>query len=243
MIELINSDCVDALADMFDDSVDMVLTDIPYGECGKDSNGLRLLDMGLADEVDFDLDHVVDELVRVCRGSIYVFCGTEQVSLIRGALNQWELSTRLCIWEKLNPSPMNGEHIWLSGIECCVYGKKKGATFNRRCTNTVWKFPLGSSKIHPTMKPLAMMEYLIESSSNEGDSVLDICMGSGTTGVACRNLKRDFVGIEQHKEYFDIASARINSRDDKRFLRESNVVKRAESLVVNNNNNNSKEKK
>jgi len=63
---------------------------------------------------------------------------------------------------------------------------------------------------HPTKKPIALMEYLIKTYTNEGDTVLDFCMGSGTTGVACRNLNRNFIGIEKVPEYFEIAKARIH---------------------------------
>jgi len=58
---------------------------------------------------------------------------------------------------------------------------------------------------HPTKKPMALMEYLIKTYTNEGETVLDFCMGSGTTGVACRNLNRNFIGIEKDLEYFEIA--------------------------------------
>ena len=67
-----------------------------------------------------------------------------------------------------------------------------------------------NESLHPTQKPLFLMEYLIKTYSNEGDTVLDFCMGSGTTGVACKNLNRNFIGIEKEKEYYDIAVKRIN---------------------------------
>ena len=104
---------------------------------------------------------------------------------------------------------MNGDKIWLSGIECCVYGKFPKATFNEHCKNTVWKFPCGRSKVHPTEKPLKLFEYIISVSSNYNDIVFDPLMGSGTTGVACKNLNRDFIGIELDKNYYDIACKRI----------------------------------
>ena len=71
---------------------------------------------------------------------------------------------------------------------------------------------------HPTQKPLALMEYLIKTYTNEGDTVFDPTMGSGTTGVACRNLNRSFIGIEIDERYFAIAEARISSapKGDKR---------------------------
>ena len=64
-------------------------------------------------------------------------------------------------------------------------------------------------KVHPTQKPVALMEYLIRTYTNESDTVLDNCMGSGTTGVACVNTNRNFIGIEKDEKYFEIAKNRI----------------------------------
>ena len=78
---------------------------------------------------------------------------------------------------------------------------------------TIIRFPaakLVGRTVHPTQKPVALMEYLIKTYTNEGDLVLDNCMGSGTTGVACKNLNRNFIGIELDPEYFKIAEKRIN---------------------------------
>lgn len=63
--------------------------------------------------------------------------------------------------------------------------------------------------VHPTQKPISLMEYLIKTYSNEGDVVLDFCAGSGTTGVAAKNLNRDFIGIEMDEGYFKVAQERI----------------------------------
>ena len=68
------------------------------------------------------------------------------------------------------------------------------------------------SKLHPTQKPIELMEYLIKTYTHENDIVLDFTMGSGTTGVACKNLNRNFIGIELDKEYFNIAKSRINEQ-------------------------------
>lgn len=65
-------------------------------------------------------------------------------------------------------------------------------------------------RFHPTQKPITLMEYLVKTYTNEGDTVLDNCMGSGTTGVACKNLNRNFIGIEKDEAYFEIARKRIN---------------------------------
>ena len=68
----------------------------------------------------------------------------------------------------------------------------------------------GKKAIHPTQKPVALLEYLIKTYTNDGETVLDNCMGSGSTGVACVNLNRSFIGIEMDDKYFEIASKRIN---------------------------------
>lgn len=106
---------------------------------------------------------------------------------------------------------MNGDKLWLSGIECCVYGKFPKATFNQHCKNSVFRFPCGRNKIHPTQKPLPLISYLIESSSNEGDTVFDPCMGSGTTGEACLKLNRKFIGCELNTTYYLAAKERIEN--------------------------------
>ena len=75
----------------------------------------------------------------------------------------------------------------------------------------ILEIPVEKKNMHPTQKPVALMEYLIRTYSNEGELVLDNCMGSGTTGVACVNTSRRFIGIESDPTYFDMAVARINS--------------------------------
>lgn len=209
--KVIQGDCLEVMKQIPDNSIDLVVTDIPYGEVNRNSNGLRDLDKGNADIFDLDLDNLVSEFVRVSKGSMYIFCGTEQVSKLRATMVEKGLSTRLIIWEKTNPSPMNGQHIWLSGVECCVYGKKKNATFNEHCKNSVLRFPNGSSKLHPTQKPLNLFKKLIEVSSNEGDLILDPFLGSGTTAVACKQLNRNFIGIELSPDYCKIAEERIKA--------------------------------
>ena len=147
---------------------------------------------------------------RITKGSIYIFCGTEQVSEIREQMVEHGLSTRLIIWNKTNPSPMNGQHIWLSSIECCVYGKFKNATFNEHCKGSVLNFPCGRGKVHPTEKPIKLFEYIVKVSSNENDTILDPFAGSGTTGVACKNLNRNYILIEKEPEYIDIINKRLS---------------------------------
>lgn len=207
--KIICGDCIKLMQNLGNSSVDLILTDIPYGEVNRKSNKLRNLDKNFADVETFNLNEFLYECVRVCKGSIYIFCGIEQVSFIRKYFVAEKLSTRLCIWEKTNPSPMNGQHIWLSGIECCVYGKKKGATFNEHCKNSVWRYPSGRGKFHPTEKPLKLFQYIIKASSNQDDVVLDPCIGSGTTANAAILEGRNYIGFEINEECIDYVKQRI----------------------------------
>ena len=212
MIELnkiYNEDCLEGMKRIPDGSVDCIVTDIPYNECSRADNGLRNLDKDKADIGMFDVDMLTQNLCDKTKGSIYMFCGFNQVSTIRQAMSKKGLSTRIVVWEKTNPSPMNGSAIWLSGVELCVYGKKQGATFNLHCKNTVFRYPCGGGRIHPTQKPVELMVQLIAASTKEGDTVLDPFMGSGTTAIAAIREKRNFIGFELNKEYYDKACKRI----------------------------------
>jgi len=210
---LMQGDCLERMKEIPDGSVDMILADIPYGEVNQKSSGLRLLDRGSADACEINLEGMIKECIRVCSGSFYIFCGTQQISTIITHFKEHKLTTRLCAWEKSNPSPMNGDKLWLSGMEFCVFARKPKSTFNERCKKGLWQNPVGRSKIHPTEKPVKLMERLILASSNEGDTVLDFTMGSGSTGVAARNLGRKFIGIELDLNYFNIALERIEAAE------------------------------
>ena len=209
MVKLLHGDCMDFLPTIADNSVDITVTDIPYDEVNRKSSGLRNLDKGVADIAEFSLEYLVSELCRTTKSSVYIFCGIGQVSEIRRLMVENRMSTRLCIWEKTNPSPMNGDKLWLSGVECCVFGRFPKSTFNEHCKNTVFRYPCGRNKLHPTQKPLELIERLVLASSNPGDTVFDPFMGSGTTAIAAINTGRHFIGIEKDAGYFDIAQKRI----------------------------------
>ena len=198
---------------MPNDSVDVTLTDIPYGEINRKDNGLRNLNKSNADITTFELDKFLNELYRITSGTIIIFCGQHQLSEIKNFFqDKQDLhkgTVRQIIWKKTNPSPMNGKNIYLSGIENAIWFKKRGATFNANCKNTVFEYPCGRNKLHPTQKNLKLIEELIVDNSNEQDIIFDPCMGSGTTGIACINTNRRFLGVEIDENYFDIARQRI----------------------------------
>lgn len=84
----------------------------------------------------------------------------------------------------------------------------------KRYPYNIIQFNMDKPKVHPTQKPVALLEYLIKTYTNEGEVVLDSCMGSGTCGVACKNLNRDFIGIEKEEKYFNIAKQRLDDCDE-----------------------------
>lgn len=206
--KLYHGDCLEIMPQL--EPVDLILTDIPYGEVNRSDKGLRNLDKGDADRETFNLSIFMAEILK--NGSnFYIFCGTEQVSLIRHTMVLSGLSTRLCIWEKTNPSPMNGEHIWLSSLECCVFGKRAGAIFTTKCESSVFRFPICRNQIHPTQKPVALFQKIITVSSLKNQIVFDPCFGSGTSGYVSERLNRRWIGIEISEEYCEVAARRIEN--------------------------------
>ena len=213
MIKLLQGDCMELMDNIPNESIDLVLTDIPYNVVNREDNGLRKLDKENADVLTFDLINFLEQLYDKAKSTIIIFCGKEQVSTIHSFFNNKQKkgmgTVRQLIWEKSNPSPMNGQHIYLSGVENAIWFKKRGGTFNAHCKNTVFKYPIGRSKLHPTEKNHLLLQELILDNSNENDLILDPCMGSGSTGVVALQNNRNFLGIELNQNYFEIAKNRL----------------------------------
>ena len=208
---IINANCIDIMKDMKDDSVHFTLTDIPYDAVSRGSNGLRVLDKGKADILTFDLNEFLEEVYRLSQNSCVIFCGKEQFSFIYEFFDNKKGTVRPIIWEKTNPSPMNGQYVYLSGVEMAVWFKKSGAkTFNAHCKNTVMRHPNGSRKIHPTEKNHKLLEEIILDNSNAGDLVFDPLFGSGSTLLVAKQLGRNYYGIELDKDYFQSAKNRLS---------------------------------
>lgn len=204
---------MDYMKSMSDNCVHLTLTDIPYGVVNRDSNGLRNLNKEEADVMTFELQDFLSEVYRVTSGTIIIFCSKEQISEIYKFFDEKQKkklgTVRHLVWEKTNPSPMNGQYIYLSGIENAVWFKKKGATFNAHCKNPVFRYACGRSKLHPTEKNHDLLKELILDNSNEGDIVFDPCAGSGSHLLVAKENNRQWLGIELNREYFNIASERI----------------------------------
>ena len=204
---------MDYMKTMEDGCVHLTLTDIPYGVVNRDSNGLRNLNKEEADVMTFELNDFLSEVYRVTSGTIIIFCSKEQISEIYKFFDEKQKkklgTVRHLVWEKTNPSPMNGQYIYLSGIENAVWFKKKGGTFNAHCKNPIFKYACGRSKLHPTEKNHDLLKELILDNSNEGDIVFDPCSGSGSHLLVAKQNNRQWLGVELNREYFNIASERV----------------------------------
>lgn len=212
---IFNTDCMEFMSNIKQGGVfDVTLTDIPYDMVNRADNGLRNLNKDKADIITFNLDNFLNEIYRLTSGSIIIFCGVNQVSQIYNYFadkqNNKQGTTRQLIWKKTNPSPMNGQHIYLSGIENAIWFRKRGATFNAHCKNTVFEFPSGRSKIHPTEKNHELLKDLILDNSNDGDIIFDPCAGSLAHCLVAKENGRRYVGCELNREYFDKGIERLN---------------------------------
>jgi len=243
MIDLRHGDCLELMRDLPDGSVDMVLTDPPYGttQCKWDSV--------------IPFEPMWEQLKRVTkRNSAIVLTasqpftsvlGASQISMLKyswywrktratGHLNAKKMPMKdvediLVFYADLpnyNPQGIvkvnkiqknSASHIArgiTSEATSVVTGgitKKEYAQENTGYPRQVLDFQSEGKTVHPTQKPVALMEYLIRTYTNEGETVLDFTMGSGTTGVACANTGRSFIGIELDEGYFNIARKRINA--------------------------------
>ena len=233
-INLMNMDCLAAMAEMKDSSVDLILTDPPYN-LGKfmekrATNLQRMRDnfFGAAgwDDMEFSeweesMDSFFKAAARVMKkgGSMIVFMAIIKVeSIINLAQKNGFYYKTTGIWHKKNPMPRNMNLHFVNSTETWVYFVYKAhtGTFNND-GKVLHDFvetsvaPSGERKYgkHPTQKPVALMSYFVSVLSNPGDLVFDPFMGSGSTGVAAVTLGRRFTGIELNETYYGIARKRI----------------------------------
>lgn len=237
-IKLYNGDCYQILKDMNTQiKVDAIITDIPYFQVVKNDWDNQWRD--LSDYLDWcnSCFNYCYNLLKE-NGSLLIFTGRQYNRKICNELDKIFYEKRIIIWARKRTFNNTRGKALASGYEpICYYTKdEKNYTFNNIkikvdskrpeyttgylkdgiALSDVWSdipaLPHNSKEKvnHPTQKPIKLMERCIEMITNEGDTVLDFCMGSGTTGVACKNLNRSFIGIELDKTYFGIAEKRIN---------------------------------
>ena len=219
---LMQGDCLEKMGMIEDNSVDLVLTDPPYNIARKNNfhtMGRAGIDFGEWDK-GFDLFSYMRELPRVlhANGSLIIFNDWKNLGEIAkfGETLGFDIKD-LIRWEKSNPMPRNKDRRYVTDYECAVWLVKQKSkwTFNRQSETydrPCFKgslTPKGEKTGHTTQKPEYLMEQLVKTHSNLGDTILDPFMGSGTTGVACRNLSRNFIGIELDENYYNSAKQRI----------------------------------
>lgn len=225
---LVQGECLEAMREIPDASIDMVLCDLPYGTTQNKWDSV------------IPFENLWAEYRRVCKGMVVLT--TSQPFTSQVVMSAPDLFKYAWVWEKsaatghLNAKrmPMKlhedvlvfclGEHTYnpqdLVPHNKVTSRRSNGGNFGdsgkesfQEWTNyprSIVRFPRDAKPFHPTQKPVALMEYLIRTYTNEGDVVLDNTMGSGTTGVACLNTGRRFIGIEREQTYFEVACQRVS---------------------------------
>ncbi len=227
-IELLHGDCFELIKDIPDNSIDLVIIDPPYEKkgngyyCGGGAFGSKKRDYHsqldnnqLLKGVD---DEILDELLRVMKKcNIYIWSNKQQLKQYIDYFEEKGYNTDLLTWHKTNPVPTCNNK-YLSDTEYILFFRENGVkiygTYATKKKYYVTPTNKEDKKLykHPTIKPLNIINNLIINSSQENDVVLDCFMGTGTTGVACVNTGRRFIGMEINKSYFDIAKGRINEQ-------------------------------
>lgn len=236
MIKLYNNDCLKILSTLPDHSVDMVLADLPFGTTKNQWDHIipmdqlwgqykRLLKVGGV--VALFGDEPFSSKLRLSNPKWYRYDWYWTKNNATGFLNANRMplkrvETISIFYPKLplyNPQKEIGykPYTSMTGSKTKNYGKFKSIkTVNdgSRYPTNVLTFNKVNKTIHPTQKPVDLLEYLIKTYTNEGMTVLDNVMGSGSTGVACKNLNRNFIGIEKDPDYFKLAKERLDGNVD-----------------------------
>lgn len=220
MIQLMHGDCLELMKNIPNKSIDLVVTDPPYKIETSGAGIYKQADKQYVKELNgmkdgFD-EKVLDELCRVMKKiNIYFFCSQKQIiPLLDYFVKKRKCNWNLLCWHKTNPVPACGNK-YLTDTEFILFFREKGVKiygeFNTKFTYYVTPLNQKDKKKygHPTIKPLELVRNLVVNSSQEGETVLDCFMGSGTTGIACKDTNRNFIGIEVCEEYIQIAEKRI----------------------------------
>ena len=217
-----NEDCLEGMKRIPDGSVDLCVTDPPYLIETQGGGIYTQEDKQYVKELNDIKDgfrtEILDELCRVMkRINIYLFCSQKQIiPLTDYFVTKRGCNWNLLSWHKDNPVPACGNK-YLTDTEYLLFFRQKGVKLygNFDTKRTWFNTPLNQSDKekwgHPTIKPLGIVRTLVFNSSEEGQTILDPFMGSGTTAIACIKERRHFIGFELSKEYFDKAVRRIKA--------------------------------
>ncbi len=221
MNKLIHGDCLAEMDELILEGVkvDAIITDPPYNIARKNNfhtMGRSGIDFGEWDK-GFDLFSYIDKCYKLLNknGSFIIFNDWKNLGDIsKYAENLGFITKDMIRIRKKNPMPRNRDRRYITDYECAIWFTMPKAkwVFNRQ--DEKYERPEFCCSIekgfHPTQKNLKLMEWLVKIHSNKNDMILDPFMGSGTTGVACKNLNREFIGIEMEDKYFNTAKDRIN---------------------------------
>lgn len=206
--------------------VNHIITDPPYNISHENNfNTLKCprqgVDFGEWDK-SFDLFSWISKYEKILdkNGSMIIFCSYRYISFIIKTMEESNLEVKdVLVWKKSNPMPRNIERRYVQDMEFAIWGVKKGAkwVFNKDKEKPYMRSMFETSTvsgnertIHPTQKSLHLMQDIIKIHTNRDDVIIDPFMGSGTTGLACLNLNRKFIGIELDKNYFNLSAERLN---------------------------------
>jgi len=205
--QIIQGDCLEVMKGIPDKSVDLVVTDPPYGIAYKKKGEISMIgDYGNV------LGLVLPDLYRVLKdnGAIYIFTSFKLLGDWLYRFQSYFKMHNLLIWDKKRNSGLQMGFNYGFRYEMIFFGSK-GLHKLKGYYDDVLIFDKVKKRQHPTQKPLDLIKKIIELSSNEGDIINDPFLGSGTTAVACKELGRRYIGIEISPEYCEIARRRINA--------------------------------
>lgn len=222
--QIIQGDCLQALAELPQASVDLLLTDPPYTisrPTGFTNTKLAKyatlsMEFGEWDKQELDLTALATAFFRVVKphGTVIVFYDFWKLTYLAEALTQAGFKVlRHLIWQKTNPVPINTRAGYLSNSrEYALSAVKQGkATFNSFYDTGIYEHGIPTNKVHPTQKPIKLFVELVEKHSNPGDLVLDPFCGSGTTCVAAKQLGRNYIGIDASADAIKLSRRRLKA--------------------------------
>lgn len=214
--KIICGDCLEVMKEMPDKSVDLVLTDPPYGMSYQSSWRTEKHDkIENDDSLDWFPDFI-KECYRVLKDNshCYLFCNDYSITDFRKQAEQAGFNPkRTLVWVKNNHTSGDLYGDYGNKTEFIVFLEKGRKHLNGKRECNVIYCDRDLTELHPTKKPEKLIGYLALKSSNESDIVFDPFSGSGTTAVACKDLKRNFIGIEKEPKYVEIAKNRLAELD------------------------------
>jgi site-specific DNA-methyltransferase (adenine-specific) len=217
---IICADCLDILRALPDKCVDLVLTDPPYGMLFQSNRRQEKYDK-IENDNNLDwLDTWCEQINRIKKDNahIYIFCSWHHVDIFKQAIEKHFPVKNILIWQKNNTGMGDLFNDYAPEYEMILYCNPSNKKLNGGRDSNILRYKRTQNELHPTQKPVDLFAYLIQKSTNENDLVLDCFSGSGTTAVACHNLKRRFICIEKDPEYAKASQERLEQAQRQQTL-------------------------